>query len=554
MGTVLIRPIVLAVVTGLLYTLSLPNFNLGPLAWVTLLPLHVAIDGMTRRRAFWIGWLAGTTAFVGSMFWVITAMTLYGKVPVIISFALMVLLSAYLGLYVALYALGVQVIGGRGALKAPLCAPFLWVALEWVRTHLFSGLPWSLLGYSQYTWLPAIQIADITAVYGVSFVIVLVNVGLAEAGLWLLRRNRNTPTGPFPWLTPTTAAIVLVLSLAYGQARLTTFAASVQQAGSSGHFITIGLVQANIDQSVKWDASYLRATQDRYSRLTAQAAVNADLVVWPEAATPYFFEAEPDYREEISALVRASGAPLLFGSPTLGYYPNRRPYLMNSAYLLSTDARVLGRYSKRHLVPFGEYIPLHDSVLFFLDKLVEGIGDFKAGTEATLFPVPPRTTATSNAERQPASEAFLRFGVVICYEVIFPNEVREFAAGGADFMVTITNDAWFGRSSAPYQHFGMVVLRAVENRLSFARAANTGISGFIDPTGRILQATPVFSEAAISGKIPIGRTPTFYSRHGDVFAYACVIISAVLLVGARWRDEQGRGRHRKRGAKGKDHA
>ena len=367
-------------------------------------------------------------------------------------------------------------------------------------------------------------------------VIVLVNAGLAEAGLWLLRRNRNPPAGPFPWLTPTTAAVVLVLSLAYGQARLTTFAASGQQEGSSGHFVTIGLVQANIDQSVKWDASYRRATQDRYSRLTAQAAANADLILWPEAATPYLFEVEPEYRAEITALVKASGAPLLFGSPTLGYYPNRRPYLMNSAYLLATDGRILGRYSKRHLVPFGEYIPLHDSLLFFLDKFVEGIGDFQAGQEPTVLSLPqkPSSPATSPEPRAPRP----RFGVVICYEVIFPNEVREFAAGGADFMVTITNDAWVGRSSAPYQHFGMVVFRAVENRLAFARAANTGVSGFIDQTGRITEATPIFSELALSGKIPVGRTPTFYSRHGDVFAYACVIIAGTLLIIARFRRRQ----------------
>ena len=572
MGEGIARPIVLAVVTGLLYTLSLPNFDLGLLAWVALLPLHVAIDGMTRRRAFWIGWLAGTASFVGSMSWVITAMHLYGKVPVIISFALMLLLSAYLGLYVALYVLAFTWLKAGLPAFASLGTPFVWVTLEWVRTYLFSGLPWSLLGYSQYTWLPAIQIADLTAVYGVSFVIVLVNAGLAEACLWLLRRRvpphlNPLPTRPFPWPVPTAAVLVLASTLLYGHMRLQTLGARNVGDEARSRTITIGLVQANIDQAVKWDASYRRATQNRYSRLTAQAAANADLVVWPEAATPYLFEVEPEYRAEVAALVKAAGVPLLFGSPTLGYFPNRRPYLMNSAYLLSTDGRILGRYSKRHLVPFGEYIPLHDSLLFFLDKLVEGIGDFQAGTEATVLSLPqkpsspaanpePLATSPSPPPLPPGARGQLRFGVVICYEVIFPNEVREFAADGADFMVTITNDAWFGRSSAPYQHFGMVVFRAVENRLAFARSANTGISGFIDQTGRIIEATPIFSEVALSGKIPVGRTPTFYSRHGDVFAYACVIISALLLAWARWRDarnvraEQGRRKRTTRGLRG----
>ncbi len=532
------RPIVLAVITGLLYTLSLPNFDIGLLAWVALLPLHLAIDGVTPRRSFWIGWLAGTAAFVGSMSWVITAMHLYGKVPLVISFALMVLLSAYLGLYVALYT--VAFIRCKTALPglAFLGAPFVWVALEWVRTYFLSGLPWSLLGYSQYKWLPAIQIADLTAVYGVSFVIVFVNAALAEVGLWLSHRQRHKPIGNFPWLPPATAIVALALTLLYGQVKLNRLADSDQPEGPQGRSIRIGLVQANIDQSVKWDASYRQTTQDRYSRLTAQAAVNTDLVIWPEAATPYLFEIEPEYRAEINALVRASGVPLLFGSPAVGYYPNRRPYLMNSAYLLSTDGHILGRYDKRHLVPFGEYIPFHSSILFFLDKLVEGIGNFEAGTAPTILTVPPKATADTQDQPTASLSAPAKFGVVICYEVIFPNEVREFVANGVDFMVTITNDAWFGRSSAPYQHFGMVALRAVENRVAFARAANTGISGFIAPTGRIIEATPTFSELALTGRIPIRRTLTFYSKHGDVFAYACVIIAATFLVASHLRHRQ----------------
>jgi apolipoprotein N-acyltransferase len=574
MGSPLARPILLALLAGLLYTVSLPNFDLGFLAWVALVPLHCAIAGATRRRAFWIGWLAGTASFVGSMFWVITAMHLYGKVPLPISVALMLLLSAYLGLYVAIYALAYQYLsqstpsplpslssGGRGRMSAALGAPFLWVTLEWVRTYLFSGLPWSLLGYSQYTWLPVIQIADITAVYGVSFIVVLVNVAIAETVKWFLRYGLPPPLIPFPiggrgnpkgdvsFPLPVSAAalVVLAMTLLYGHMRLASLAGDGDVDAATRRTIRVGVVQANIDQAVKWDEAYRRATHDSYARLTATAAVNSDLVVWPEAATPYLFEREPEFRAEVAAVVKTAGVSLLFGSPALGFNPDRRPYLMNTAYLLATDGRILGRYDKRHLVPFGEYIPLHDSALFFLDKLVEGIGDFKAGKEATVLSLPaipasplidtqpltPNTRPLTPLTQPPTPNP--RFGVVICYEVIFPNEVREFAAKGADFMVTITNDAWFGRSSAPYQHFGMVVLRAVENRLSFARAANTGISGFVDPTGRILEATPIFSQAAISGKIPVGRIPTFYSEHGDVFAYACVIIAAALLVGARLR-------------------
>ena len=225
------------------------------------------------------------------------------------------------------------------------------------------------------------------------------------------------------------------------------------------------------------------------------------------------------------------GIPLLFGSPALRHYPNGRPYLLNSAYLLSTEGRILGRYDKRHLVPFGEYIPAR-TVLFFLDKLVEGIGDFEPGTTSTILEVPLRS-------QDAAGRPLVKFGVVICYEVIFPNLVREFAERGAEFMVTITNDAWYGVSSAPFQHFGMVVLRAVENRVAFARAANTGISGFIDPEGRILLATPIFDEQGVTRRIPLGRPSTFYTKRGDVFAYACAIITGLLLLAAQLTHGRG---------------
>jgi apolipoprotein N-acyltransferase len=216
---------------------------------------------------------------------------------------------------------------------------------------------------------------------------------------------------------------------------------------------------------------------------------------------------------------RAS-APLLFGSPAVRFDAERKPFLLNSAYLLSPQGQLLGRYDKQHLVPFGEYIPLKSSLLFFLDKLVEGIGDFQAGPGPIVLSFQP--SADSSISRS------IKFGVVICYEVIFPDLVRRMALGGAEFLVTITNDAWFGDSSAPFQHFAMVVFRSVENHLAFARAANTGISGFIDPFGRIIEASPLFTEAALQATIPVRQTRTFYSRHGDVFAYGCMLISLLL--------------------------
>ena len=265
-----------------------------------------------------------------------------------------------------------------------------------------------------------------------------------------------------------------------------------------------------------------KETLSRYATLTQQAAQATDLLVWPEAATPFLFEKEPAYQEVVLDIIKRADTPLLFGSPALRYHEDGRPYLLNSAYLLTPSGTIAGRYDKRHLVPFGEYIPLR-SILFFLDKLVVGIGDFESGTG-------PRTISLVRQGDAPP----LSFGVAICFEVIFPDLVRKLAKDGADFLVTITNDAWFGDSIAPYQHFGMVVLRAVENRLAFARAANTGISGFVGPDGRILTATPIFTKQAVTGSIPLRTTTTFYSEYGDMFAWACVIITTLLL-SISWR-------------------
>jgi apolipoprotein N-acyltransferase len=531
MSATLPRQVLLAGVTGVLYPLCFPDFDLGFLAWVVLIPLHLSLNGAAPRRAFWLGWLAGLIAFAGVMFWVVNAMHLYGKMPLAASYVLMCLLAAHLGLYVAIYTLGVVWVRNSMPRLVFLAAPSLWVTLELIRTDLFSGLPWALLGYSQYQWLPVIQIADHTGIYGLSFLIVLVNAVLAEFSLWAIERWRGKTAGAFPWFAPGTALIVLALTLWYGQGQLR------QEAGKeSTRSIGIGLVQANVDQAKKWDAAYRRDVLDRHARLTAQAADNNDLLIWPEAATPFLFEQETAYREELLSLVRTYKIPLLFGSPALRRYADGRPYLLNSAYLISQDGVPVGRYDKQHLVPFGEYIPLHSSLLFFLDKLVEGIGDFEAGTVATVLSLPNKPGETADAARRAA-----KFGVVICYEVIFPDLVREFAENGAEFMVTITNDAWFGTSAAPYQHFGMVVFRAVENRRAFARAANTGISGFIDPQGRILMSTPIFQEQAASGRIPVGGPRTFYTKHGDVFAHACAIITGILLMSSLGK-KKARGR------------
>jgi apolipoprotein N-acyltransferase len=529
----LARSLVLAGASGLFLPLSFPKSDLGFLAWIALVPLHWALDGKNKAQAFWIGWLSGTIAFTGMMAWVVTAMTTYGKVPLAISYGILLLLTAYLGLYVGLYSAGAVWFQSLIPRYGYFVFPCLWVTLELVRTYALSGLPWGLLGYSQYRHIEIIQIADHMGVYGVSFLIVLVNVALAEFLSWLMPYFRNFRPARLPWELAAMAILLVTLSWQYGLATLSEVPFSDVPRTS----ITVGVVQPNIDQTVKWDTAYREETLARFDRLTEKLGRATDLVVWPEAATPFVFEREPGYQLQLIALANRVRSPILFGSPALRFYPDRRPYLMNSAYLLSPDGQVLGRYDKQHLVPFGEYIPFKSSFLFFLDKLVEGIGDFEAGTGPTVLALTPNpksaTTGTAASTLRP-----INFGVAICYEVIFPNLVRQFAANGAEFMVTVTNDAWFGPSAAASQHFSMVVFRSVENHLAFARSANTGISGFIDPFGRIVEATPIFTEQATKATMQVWRPYTFYSRYGDVFAYGCVIICALLVLFGMFRTKE----------------
>jgi apolipoprotein N-acyltransferase len=235
------------------------------------------------------------------------------------------------------------------------------------------------------------------------------------------------------------------------------------------------------------------------------------LIVWPEAATPFFFANDRDFRARLLLLARDVDRPLLFGSPSYTREGDQ-DIMYNSAFLVGSEATVLGRYDKIHLVPFGEYIPLR-RVLVFLDKLVEGIGDFRSGETYTVMAVPQG-----------------RFAVLICFEVIFPDLVRHFVRQGAQFLVNITNDAWFGYSPASYQHLSMVVFRAVENRLPIVRAANTGISAVIEPTGELVEQTNLFERTWIKGRIiPAAGLTTFYTRWGDLFAYGCWVVTVAAM-------------------------
>jgi len=333
--------------------------------------------------------------------------------------------------------------------------------------------------------------------------IVLVNAAVAKL---ISGRKRFAPL--------LTASVVLIAVLGYGYHRLNT------EPVSGGIKVTV--VQGNIEQDKKWDPAYRSEVIATYKRLTLTAlGQEPDLVIWPETATPFYFGGRdapnPALTDELRRFVRSVGLPLLFGSPTDEKKEGRHS-LRNSAFLLDRSGETAARYHKIHLVPFGEYVPLKNSLLFFVKKIVQAGDDFQAGAEHTIMKV-----------RLPAGDD-VAIGTVICYEIIFPDLVRRFVNEGAAVITTVTNDAWFGRTGAPYQHFSMAVLRAVENRVPVARAANTGISGFIDARGRILDASGIFTEAVLTRSLIPGSTKTCYTRYGDVFSWLCVLGTILAVV------------------------
>lgn len=497
------RDILLSLLSGILLIFSFPHFDLEFLAWFALIPLFLSVEGKGLRRSFSLGFLTGLISFLGILYWIIVAVHTYGSVPLIPSGLILLLLVAYLSLFIGAFTFLTRFIQIRSKLQTILFAPFLWVGLEYLRTFLLTGFPWADLGYSQYLNLPCIQIADMTGVYGPSFVIVLVN-----ATLFALLRQWSKKT--FPVREAVFTALILLGVFIYGYLRMGTVARQMVQNPA----LKIGLVQGNIDQSVKWDKSFQRETLKTYERLSSGVAEEKpDLIIWPETATPFFFQDAEEYQHFILEIPKKANAFLLFGAPSYKVEKGKVSYY-NSAYLGSPSGELVGKYDKIHLVPFGEYFPLQ-SLLFFIGPLGEGIGDFKPGKEIFNFSLPQG-----------------KFGVLICFEIIFPDLCRRFVKGGANFLVTITNDAWFDRTSAPYQHFSIATFRAVENRVFVARAANTGITGFIDPRGKILREGRIFTEEAMNGTIRLSNQKTFYTLYGDVFAWVCSALSLLLFVNA----------------------
>ena len=500
------KDIFLSALSGFLLILAFPNFNLEIIAWMAFIPWLWALHNKSPQRAAYLGLVAGFVFFTGLLYWIYVVLTEYGHLAGPISVFFLILLTAYLSLYFSVFAFLLRWAAEKTDLPEILFAPPLWVSLEYARGFLLSGFPWGLLGYSQFLTLPMVQISDVTGIYGVSFIIVLVNVSLHRLVAALSEPGRK------PVLKELVAAgIILVMTVIYGEWRLTELDKRAQDEKP----YPVSLIQGNILQDVKWEPQFQQETVRIYTNLTRQVKSQLpDLIIWPETAAPFFFQSSLRLQDRILELSHEMGVPILFGAPAFDYDGPRISYF-NSAFLISPEKKILGRYDKIHLVPFGEYAPLA-GLLGFTRDIIGAIGDFTPGEGVQNLSLP-----------------WGKFGVLICYEAIFPDLTRRSVERGAQFLVNITNDAWFGRTAAPYQHLAMATVRAVENRVPIARAANTGISAVIDSRGRIVQSTDLFTREVLSGIIKINKSRSFYTEFGDLFAYLCLVFSVLFLVSIR---------------------
>ena len=462
---------------------------------------------VTTGKAFLLGLTTGVVYFAGTLYWITRVMALYGGLPAWVAVILNAALVAYLALFPALFAVvmrrGFVAFGARALAAAPL----VWVATELGRTHILTGFPWVLLGYSQAEVLPIAQLASLFGVFGVSALVATTSAVAAYSVVAPPGENRVRP-----------AAIVAILILivgVWGSRR-----ASDAEWTRAGDPIRVGLIQGNVDQAAKWNPARGATIFENYLAMTRQAiARGAMLVLWPESSTPFYFDEARDRAPSdlLRALAKQTKVPLLFGSDQVD--AGAPPKYYNSAFLIREDGSTAGVYRKMHLVPFGEYVPFK-RVLFFAAPLVEAVSDFSAGEEPVVLPVGGHLISTA-----------------ICYEIVYPNLVRQFILGGSELLTTITNDAWFGATSAPYQHFAQASMRAIENGRYLVRSANTGISGIVDPYGRILDRSKIDEPAVLVGEARFLRTTTLYTRIGDVVAYASVVVTAALFVLSRRRIE-----------------
>ena len=478
------------------------------MAWVSLAPLIVAAVLASRAnqsnfRTFGLGWLTGLVYFAGTLYWLAQVMAQFGGLSIVVAALLAFGLFCWLAVFVGLFALLVALAARGGSLNAVWLAPVFWIATEWVRAWLGGNFPWILLGYSQARTLPVLQLASLGGVPVLSGLVALISTAAAMLALSRARQHR---------IGAGLCALVIAGASVWGAARI-----AAGELTSRGQLLRVGLLQGNVPQDQKWDPTYREVITRRYVELSREAlGQGAQLVIWPEASTPFYFDVDGAMAEPIRRLARETGTPFVIGTDEFEAGIDGGPdRFFNAAALVGSDGRTQASYRKIRLVPFGEYVPFK-RLLFFVGPLIEAVSDFSPGDELTLFDA--RGT---------------RFSVAICYEIIYPDLARAAVLQGSQLLATITNDAWFGRSSAAHQHFEQATVRAVEQGRYLVRAANTGITGVVDPYGRVRVSTPLFETRVVTADVRLLSGRTIYAVVGDAPIYGSIVVTLVWLVRRR---------------------
>lgn len=541
------RDVVLTLLFAFLITFSFPPFQAGFLAWGAFIPLFLLIQNKSRKEAFKWSYLAGLLTNLMLLYWIGWS-TLAGAFAAIL----------VLPLYLSLFSIIQVTFFNRWGEKAIFIAPIWWTAIEWIKSLGEIGFPWFSVGYSQSYYLPMIQFASLTGIYGVSFWVVSINVLLFN-----LYQNSVSTRKRIIYF----AVFILLIGIPYLHGKFTI----PDKIPGDSTSIRVGVVQGSIDPFKKWKFEYKDSSFVVYEKLTRQIArENPDLIVWPETATPCWLKHEYEYLNRIMVLMDSLNIPLLTGTPDYEYSSDTDYRTYNAAILIAPKAPDIQTYWKMRLVPFGERVPFEDSFPFtlitkFLNKLEMGQGNFSPGAEPFVFSILPKSKQKlsktfSSAEEELLNELAqliekkekgesskkkadslsfrpktstnndsIRFSVAICYESIFPDIVQTFIQKGAQFLLVITNDAWFGRTSMPFQHNQYAVFRAIENRVSIARCSNAGISSMINPYGQMTKISTLLKPEILVDNLPILKEKSFYARYGNVFANSMIVISFLLL-------------------------
>lgn len=507
------RAWLLALLSAGLQVVIFPKLSLAWLCWIALVPLLYALlrghggeaelidsEGrslrpFTLRQGFMLGWFCGVLWWFGSCYWVYPVFHNYGKLPALAALLVTAVFGLILGMHHGVFALLVVLMARRATVgnRRPLfAASFFWVALELFRDRVM-GVPWNPMGNAQVDNVPFARITSITGVYGLSFAILLVNCVFTSALLLRGARRKNLLIASFA------AAIALQLGVLTSPPPVVPTREAV-------------LVQQNVPVlDSAWPQAYYDRTLFELTQLTVETAHKAApggpaLIIWPESPAPFLVN-DPKLRHWLAAMAQDTHAYLIIGSTGVMVSPTGEQLPLNSALMMDPQGNVLGTYDKIHLVPFGEYVPFR-SLLFFAKKLTHEVEDFGRGSERRVFDL--------NG---------VKAGTFICYESAFPEEVREFAASGAEVLINISNDGWYGDTSAPWQHLAMARMRAIENDRWVLVDTNSGITASIDPYGRVVKEAARDERTALV--VPFGGRSgtTFYTRNGDLFAWVCVVIS-----------------------------